>query len=74
MSYARWGHEGSDVYVIRTDNGYYCHCSLQTTTVCGTPEEMIVHLAGHRRSGDTVPVSAILRLWDEIRFREERND
>ncbi len=68
MSYCRFGWEGSDVYVFGSANGIECcGCKLDTQgTTCGTEEEMITHLALHRRTGHFVPEHAILRLWNEI--------
>lgn len=67
MSYCRFGWDGSDAYVTSTDEGFTCYCRKQTGSyVCETPEEMITHLAEHRRDGEFVPEYAITGLWQDI--------
>ena len=80
MSYARWGWEGSDVYVfgtdvVETDNGGRVGGMLVcmhggddegVSFTCKTSAEMIAHLLEHRERGDTVPESAIERLREEM--------
>ena len=67
MSYCRFAWNGSDVYVILSAQGYTCYCRGDLpVTVTETPEEMIVHLAGHRRRGEFVPEYAITGLWADV--------
>ena len=67
MSYCRFGWDGSDVYVFESSAGLECcACSLQNTFTTSLPEEMIKHLAVHRRAGQYVPHNAILALWEAI--------
>ena len=67
MSYCRFGWDGSDVYVYPSGQGIECcGCKLKQNFTAGTPEEMISHLALHRRAGHYVPPAAIDRLWNEI--------
>jgi hypothetical protein len=72
MSYCRFAWDGSDVYVYlsATSNRFECcGCVLATGDVgpsFATPEEMITHLAAHRRAGHFVPDYAITGLWSEI--------
>jgi len=67
MSYCRFAWDGSDVYVFPSGQGIECcGCKLQQNYTAGTPEEMIAHLALHRRAGHYVPPEAINRLWHEI--------
>jgi len=75
MSYCRFAWDGSDVYVFPTNNGQEdviecCGCKLVGHEWghfdCKTPEEMIAHLAEHRKAGHFVPFYAIERLWEEI--------
>lgn len=66
MSYCRFAWGGSDVYVYEGSTGITCcGCSLGG---CDTeePEEMIAHLAQHRRAGHVVPEHAITALWNDI--------
>lgn len=64
MSYCRWGWDGSDVYVFESSSGFVCCCGPGCESK--TPEEMIVHLASHRRNGGFVPAYAIEGLWHDI--------
>lgn len=69
MSYARFGQEGSDVYVIlSTERRLECYaCSLALvdegqrchfpSTQCRTTEAMVEHLHGHQEAGHVVPLS-----------------
>jgi hypothetical protein len=67
MSYCRFAWGGSDVYVYRSAGGIECcGCRFGTNFTAGTPEEMIAHLATHRRAGHFVPPEAIELLWNEI--------
>lgn len=81
MSYARFGSQGSDVYVYAGSRGFVCcWCWLNkppktnpesvfgADTLCDTEQEMIDHLRKHREAGHTVPNRAIERLESE---REE---
>lgn len=67
MSYCRFGWEGSDVYVFESAQGIQCcGCKFGKEFTTSEPEQMILHLALHRRAGHFVPDSAILSLWDDI--------
>jgi hypothetical protein len=72
MSYARFGWEGSDVYIYMSTGGWIecCSCSLQPTRqgkLLGEDfeinesfkaydtQEMIHHIAQHRKAGNRVP-------------------
>jgi hypothetical protein len=67
MSYCRFAWGGSDVYVYESDEGITCcGCQLGTGFATDRPEEMIVHLAAHRRAGHFVPPDAILALWEDV--------
>ena len=82
MSYARWGCDGSDVYVYATkypdrDNKgrvverWVCQHWVDEggppSFYAKTHQEMIDHLLGHRERGDTVPESAFERLREEMK-------
>ena len=68
MSYCRFAWNGSDVYVFEhVDGGYECcGCSIGKQWRFITLEEMIVHLAEHKRAGHFVPMYAIIGLWRDI--------
>lgn len=68
MSYVRFAWEGSDVYVYDSCSGGIecCGCRFGSSFNCATPEEMIVHMAAHRRAGHFVPEYAITGLWHAI--------
>lgn len=68
MSYCRFAWDGSDVYVFESDRGFECcGCHLRDGSfLAETPEEMIAHLAEHRRAGQFVPFNAITGLWRDI--------
>lgn len=68
MSYARWGQDGSSVYVYRSivDDPvktpllfHCCCCTMVQQGWCGfyahSWAEMIAHLEEHRERGDCVP-------------------
>ncbi len=66
MSYCRFAWDGSDVYVFESSYGIECcGCALDGCTT-QEPEEMILHLAQHRRAGHFVPERAILALCEDI--------
>lgn len=68
MSYARYGHEGSDVYVFRSGRGFECCGCILTpadTPVFDKQTGMIHHLQEHKKAGHTVPEHAIKRLREE---------
>ncbi len=66
MSYCRFAWGGSDVYVYEGKEGITCcGCKLKGFTTT-EPEEMIGHLALHRRAGHFVPGHAILALWEDV--------
>ena len=68
MSYCRFAWNGSDVYVYDSDDGIICcACAINKAGFsCELPEDMISHLAEHRRRGSYVPPYAIEALWQEI--------
>lgn len=77
MSYARWGRDGSDVYVYQHIKGpmVCCGCLLAREPDAPTPwpdfhattvADMLEHLAQHRDAGHRVP-----RFVDD-RLKEER--
>lgn len=67
MSYCRFAWGGSDVYVFESAQGIECcGCRFGKTFVTDMPEEMIRHLAQHRRVGHYVPDFAILALWEDV--------
>src|SRR3990167_2126089 len=68
MSYCRFAWDGSDVYVYGGEHGIECcGCGLEEHgTRTDTPEEMIMHLAEHKKAGHFVPLYAIERLWRDI--------
>jgi hypothetical protein len=66
MSYARFGTDGSDVYVFGASNGLECcGCLLGRDTAPWTyyggltTDEMIAHLQLHRDAGHTVPTDLV---------------
>lgn len=73
MSYARWGEDGSDVYVYGASSSLYgaddylicMHLDGEGSFTCKTPGEMIAHLREHEARGDTVPARAFERLEKE---------
>jgi hypothetical protein len=70
MSYARWGWEGSDVYVFGAGSDaeelLVCmHMDGVGDFSCKTEAEMIAHLLWHRDQGQTVPEYAFERLREE---------
>ena len=71
MSYARFGWEGSDVYVFATSYGgedklECCGCILNVTSQrFSSVQEMVDHLAEHTANGHHVPDTVVPELWDE---------
>lgn len=63
MSYARWGWEGSNVYVYCDIDGYLrcCSCPLGSETFFSTAD-MFEHLHRHRKAGHYVPDSCFAGL------------
>jgi len=75
MSYCRFAWEGSDVYVYGSNRGLECcGCRFDEGFIAKEPEEMIAHLARHRRAGHYVPQKAIERLWVEIPGAQRPSD
>jgi hypothetical protein len=67
VSYARFGWEGSDVYVFLSVSGGLecCGCSIKEigpSPLFDTTEEMLAHLEEHRSNDHTVPASTIEEL------------
>lgn len=68
MSYARFGQDGSHVYVYRNPHGAYVCCGcprLDDAITVPTASDMIAHLELDRSSGYVVPDDAIDRLRTE---------
>lgn len=74
MSYARWGQNGSNVYVFGStyegrDVIVCCGCLLvedeDGSARFDTPDEMLTHLERHLRAGHVVPPRCLLRLAQE---------
>lgn len=68
MSYARFGWDGSDVYIFMSDLGLECcGCSLHrdgdSFPVFNSTQAMVDHLAEHRAAGDFVPEYVEDELW-----------
>jgi len=62
MSLARWGCDGSDVYVFDNCDGYIAcwDCPIEDGHYqAKTDAEMHAHLLQHIARGDTVPASAL---------------
>lgn len=73
MSYARFGWDGSDVYVYLSVYGYLdcCGCALDKQgTACYSTDEMIAHLEEHKAAGHHVPQETI----DDLLADKEEND
>ncbi len=64
MSYARFGWDGSDVYVYLHVGGYLCCCACSLTDDWRhtSTDAMIAHLREHIAAGDTVPADVIPAL------------
>lgn len=76
MSYCRFAWGGSDVYVFMSREGIEC-CGCRLSKghfVVEDQEDMISHLAEHRRQGHFVPFHAIEELWHEIPGATEPKD
>lgn len=72
MSYARWGEDGSQVYVYRSGDAFTCReCTLPPIIgadfVTETREGMHAHLRQHVAAGHEVPPGAFRRLEEEMR-------
>lgn len=62
MSYARFGWDGSDVYVFLDVGGFLscCGCGLSRKSFkANSTDEMIAHLREHIAAGDCVPADVI---------------
>lgn len=59
MSYARFGWDGSNVYVFASSSGIECcGCILSESSFRTTdPALMLSHLLEHRQTGDVVPMT-----------------
>lgn len=72
MSYARFGQDGSDVYIFMSTGGWLecCWCSLGETFEASSTAEMLAHIDEHRSVGDFVPghVPLDLQLDDSSNF------
>lgn len=69
MAYARWGCDGSDVYVFMDVTGGFtcCCCELvgENRSNFATKGEMVEHLLKHREAGHVVPEYAIESIRNE---------
>lgn len=76
MSYARFGWDGSDVYIYEHVGGFIecCGCSLTKPEDpheifgfyhANTAREMLSHIDEHLAAGDTVPTDCIERIKQE---------
>ena len=69
MSYARFGWDGSDVYIYLDVGGYIACCgcpeagSWSASYKAYSTEDMILHLWKHQNSGDHVPEDVFDNLW-----------
>lgn len=69
MSYARFGCEGSDVYLFPTMDGQYqcCGCLMQAHSfITPSIEHFLAHLDEHRKAGHHIPESAMRRIREDI--------
>ena len=70
MAYARFGSDGSEVYVYDDARGFLvcCDCVLSESKEARSVSrsEMIKHLRAHVESGHSVPLSAFAELENEI--------
>lgn len=74
MSYARFGEEGSDVYVFLTDvrgeeKYQCCACFLlqdSSSVYTDSAQDMIDHLEYHVEQGHTVPARAFEELQEDL--------
>jgi len=66
MSYCRFSHDKSDVYVFRNEHNLYecCTCKISESGyfTCKKKEAMIKHLMKHRKAGHVVPEYAIEKI------------
>lgn len=71
MSYARFGWDGSDVYVYMHVAGHLecCGCILGDEWSFHSTQAMIDHLAEHRAAGHNIPVG----IEDELRADDGQN-
>jgi hypothetical protein len=72
MSYARFGWEGSDVYVYLGRGGYECcgcHLDSQGWWYGKSTDAIVGHLKDHQAAGHTVPPSA----FEEIEASREED-
>jgi hypothetical protein len=72
MSYARFGWDGSDVYVFLSVSGHLecCACKLGDAWDFPSTDAMIAHLEAHRGVGHCVPQDTI----DELLADKAEND
>lgn len=80
MSYARFGWDNSDVYIILNCNGYLDCCGCRFVpwgadhdippSHFKTTEAMLSHLDAHRAAGDCVPDET----YDDLRADAAKND
>lgn len=71
MSYARFGWDGSDVYVYLDVAGHLacCGCALGSPVHRSTAD-MLAHLDAHRSAGHRVPEACI----EQLKADAEEND
>lgn len=71
MSYARFGADGSEVYVFMNCGGSLecCGCWLDDQWTYGSTDAMIEHLKKHEEAGHHVPSY----VYDELRMDDKEN-
>jgi len=74
VSYARFGSNGSDVYVYLDVSGYFSCCACGIGSEDGgyflTTDSLIAHLREHEELGDTVPPDT----YTDLEREREEND
>lgn len=67
MSYARFGYDGSDVYVYLDCGGFLrcCACALDGDENFESTDAMLAHLKLHEAAGHCVPAYVAVSLEDE---------
>ncbi len=71
MSYARFGWDGSDVYVFMHVSGHLecCACILAhgdwESFLAGGTQTMVDHLKKHELAGHQIPSDIYGRLWED---------
>lgn len=72
MSYARFGSQGSDVYVYAGTDAYHCcGCALEGREKFPTTRELVEHLRDHQTTGHVVPEDTFAHLKAEGEENED---